>query len=118
MPPKMPGRYWKLSPSGPRPRPTNSWFRKRARDRRALAVSSAAGWSTHRLLRMRYRVEYALAWLVIKTLGWLPRPLARAAGIAIGQLVYVLHVKLRRVGMRNLALAFPEKSHHERAKIL
>jgi KDO2-lipid IV(A) lauroyltransferase len=67
---------------------------------------------------MRYRVEYALAWLIIKILGLLPRPLARAVGIFIGQLVYVLHVKLRRVGMRNLQLAFPEKTRHERARIL
>lgn len=67
---------------------------------------------------MRYRLEYVLAWLVIRTLGILPRPLARAAGIAIGQAVYLLHSKLRRVGMRNLELAFPEKPKHERRKIL
>jgi KDO2-lipid IV(A) lauroyltransferase len=32
--------------------------------------------------------------------------------------VYLLHVRLRHVGMRNLALAFPEKSKAERAHIL
>jgi KDO2-lipid IV(A) lauroyltransferase len=32
--------------------------------------------------------------------------------------VYRLHVRLRQVGMRNLALAFPEKSAAERARIL
>src|SRR5207302_8445471 len=67
---------------------------------------------------MRYRLEYALAWLMIRTLGALPRPLARAAGIALGQAVYLLHSKLRRVGMRNLQLAFPEKDRHERRIIL
>src|SRR6202451_491584 len=67
---------------------------------------------------MRQRLEYALAWLIIKFIGALPRPLARAAGIALGWTVYVLHVRLRRVGMHNLAMAFPEKSHHQRAKIL
>ena len=67
---------------------------------------------------MRQRLEYALAWLFVKPLGALPRPLARAAGIALGWLVYCLHVRLRRVGMRNLALAFPEKSRAERARIL
>ena len=36
-----------------------------------------------RLPLMRQRLEYALAWLVIKTLGVLPRPLARAAAILI-----------------------------------
>ena len=44
--------------------------------------------------------------------------MARAAGIGLGQLVYFLHAKLRRVGMRNLQLAFPEKSAPERRRIL
>lgn len=67
---------------------------------------------------MRQRLEYALAWLIIKTLGGLPRPLARAAAIALSWTIYLLHVRLRRVGMRNLALAFPEKTRRERARIL
>lgn len=67
---------------------------------------------------MRYRLEYALAWVLIKFVGALPRPLARSAGISIAWLVYLLHGKLRRVGMRNLELAFPEKSRRERKKIL
>jgi Kdo2-lipid IVA lauroyltransferase/acyltransferase len=67
---------------------------------------------------MRNRLEYALAWCVVKTIGAFPRPLARAVGIALGQTVYLLHAKLRRVGMRNLALAFPEKSAGERRKIV
>jgi len=64
---------------------------------------------------MRQRLEYALAWLIIKFIGALPRPLARAAGIGLGWIVYVLHVRLRRVGMHNLAMAFPDKSRHQRA---
>jgi Kdo2-lipid IVA lauroyltransferase/acyltransferase len=67
---------------------------------------------------MRYRVEYGLAWLVLRGLGALPRPLARAGGIALAWMVYLLHAKLRRVGMRNLELAFPEKTKRERRKIL
>ena len=67
---------------------------------------------------MGQRLEYALAWLLIKFIGALPRPLARTAGITLAWIVYVLHVRLRRVGMRNLALAFPEKSRRERARIL
>jgi KDO2-lipid IV(A) lauroyltransferase len=67
---------------------------------------------------MRTRLEYALALCVVKTIGALPRPLARAVGIALGQAIYLLHGKLRRVGMRNLALAFPEKSASERRKIV
>lgn len=64
------------------------------------------------------RIEYALAWCVVKTIGALPRPLARAVGIALGQTICLLHGKLRRVGMRNLALAFPKKSVGERRKIV
>jgi Kdo2-lipid IVA lauroyltransferase/acyltransferase len=67
---------------------------------------------------MRQRLEYALAWLIIKILGGLPRPLARAAAIALSWTIYLLHVRLRRVGMRNLALAFPEKTWRDRARIL
>jgi len=67
---------------------------------------------------MRQRLEYALVWLIIKGIGLLPRPLARAKGIAIAWTVYLIHVRLRRVGMRNLAMAFPTKSHRERARIL
>ncbi|MHB8215638.1 MAG: lysophospholipid acyltransferase family protein [Candidatus Sulfotelmatobacter sp.] len=67
---------------------------------------------------MRQRLEYAAAWPFIKILGILPRPLARATGIALAWVVYLLHVRLRQVGMRNLALAFPEKTEAERARIL
>jgi KDO2-lipid IV(A) lauroyltransferase len=67
---------------------------------------------------MRQRLEYAAAWPFVKILSALPRPLARAFGISIAWVVYVLHVRLRRVGMRNLALAFPEKSAAERRRIL
>src|ERR1700732_216347 len=70
------------------------------------------------LREMRQRLEYALVWLIVKTIGVLPRPLARAAGIALAWTVYVLHVRLRSVGMRNLELALPEKSHRERTAIL
>jgi len=67
---------------------------------------------------MWQRLEYVPAWTIIKILGILPRPLARAAAIALAQLIYLLHFRLRHVGMRNLALAFPEKSKRERARIL
>jgi len=67
---------------------------------------------------MRYRLEYALIWWVVKGLGGLPRPLARAIGIGVGQLVYLLHGKLRRVGGKNLAMAFPDMPEAERRRIL
>ncbi len=67
---------------------------------------------------MRQRLEYAAAWLFIKLLEILPRPLARTVGIGFSQIVYLFHVRLRRVGMRNLAMVFPEKTEADRARIL
>jgi len=69
-------------------------------------------------LPLRYRIEYALAWVLLKFIGALPRSLARAAGISLAWMIYLLHRKLRHVGMRNLGLAFPEKGRWARAKIL
>ena len=59
---------------------------------------------------MRRKLEYAAAWPFIKILGTLPRPLSRAFAIGLAQVVYRLHFRLREVGMRNLAMVFPEKS--------
>jgi KDO2-lipid IV(A) lauroyltransferase len=70
------------------------------------------------LQNLRQKLEYAPVWLIVKTIGALPRWLARAIGISIAWAVYLLHVRLRHVGMRNLALAFPEKTRRERARIL
>ncbi|HKI26775.1 MAG TPA: lysophospholipid acyltransferase family protein [Candidatus Sulfotelmatobacter sp.] len=67
---------------------------------------------------MRRKLEYAAAWPFIKILGILPRRLSRAFAVGIALAVYLLHVRLRRVGMRNLALAFPDKSEAERKRIL
>ena len=67
---------------------------------------------------MRERLEYWIVWLWVKTIGLLPRPLARAKGICLGLLVYLLYGRLRRVGMRNLTLAFPEMEQRKRRRIL
>ena len=67
---------------------------------------------------MRHRLEYALAWVLVRGIGSLPRPMARAVAITLAWLIYLLHRRLRRVGMRNLELAFPEKSPSQRRKIL
>jgi Kdo2-lipid IVA lauroyltransferase/acyltransferase len=67
---------------------------------------------------MRRKLEYAAAWPFLKIMGILPRPLSRAFAIAVSQLVYLLHFRLREVGMRNLAMVFPEKSLTERRRIL
>jgi KDO2-lipid IV(A) lauroyltransferase len=48
----------------------------------------------------------------------MPRWLSRAFAIGLAQVVYLLHFRLRQVGMRNLAMVFPEKSEAERTRIL
>jgi len=67
---------------------------------------------------MRRKLEYAAAWPFIKLLGLMPRPLARAFAVGLAQIVYLLHFRLRQVGMRNLEMVFPEKSVAERRRIL
>jgi Kdo2-lipid IVA lauroyltransferase/acyltransferase len=67
---------------------------------------------------MRRKLEYAAAWPFIKVLGTLPRPLSRAFAIGLAQVAYLLHFRLRQVGMRNLVMVFPEKSEAERKGIL
>jgi len=67
---------------------------------------------------MRHRLEYALVWPVVKILGALPRPLARALGRLLAGAVYHLHGRLRKVGLRNLEIAYPEMAAAERRKIV
>lgn len=67
---------------------------------------------------MRHCLEYAPVWLLVRILGVLPRPLARAAGIAIAHTVRLLHPRLSRVGMRNLRLAFPDMPDGERRRLV
>ena len=67
---------------------------------------------------MRHKLEFAPAWLLMRMIGALPRPLARAAGISMGLVVYLVHPRLRSVGMRNLQIAFPEKSASWRRAIV
>jgi KDO2-lipid IV(A) lauroyltransferase len=67
---------------------------------------------------MRYRLEYAPVWLLVRTLALAPASVARAIGIMLGRMVCLLHGRLRRVGMRNLQLAFPQMPASERRRIL
>jgi KDO2-lipid IV(A) lauroyltransferase len=66
---------------------------------------------------MRHRLEYAPVWLLVRIIGVLPRPLARAAGISLAHTVRLLHRRLGDVAMRNLQLAFPEMPESERKRI-
>lgn len=67
---------------------------------------------------MRHRLEYVPVWLIVRCLGALPRPLTRALAMTLARFVYIAHPRFRRVGLRNLEIAFPEKSGRERRRIL
>lgn len=67
---------------------------------------------------MRENLEYALVWFFLRALGVLPRPLSRAAGITLGVCAYIIMGRLRRVGMRNLQIAFPDMPPAQRRKII
>ena len=60
------------------------------------------------MLAMREWVEYVAAWTGLKTLGLLPRPMARGVGAAFAMAAYRLRPPLRRAAMLNLRLAFPD----------
>jgi KDO2-lipid IV(A) lauroyltransferase len=62
--------------------------------------------------------EYAAARAILSGLGALPRPWAVAAGRGLGRVAYALAGGLRRTGLRNLELAFPELGAEERERLL
>jgi KDO2-lipid IV(A) lauroyltransferase len=67
---------------------------------------------------MRDRLEYWLVVAVARSLGWMPRRLARLLADALTWSMYRALSRLRRVGRRNLELALPELSAAERERIL
>ena len=67
---------------------------------------------------LREWLEYLGLRLIVASLKWLPRPVSRAAGGAIGALAWHLIGRLRRIGLRNLALAYPDMPEPERTRIL
>jgi KDO2-lipid IV(A) lauroyltransferase len=66
----------------------------------------------------RQVIEFALAWTFIHALRILPRRLSRGAGVVIAAVAYILLGRLRRVGLRNLELAFPKMPAEEQERIL
>jgi len=59
-----------------------------------------------------------VVWLFVHVLRVLPRGLARVVGARIGALAFRVLGRLRRVGLRNLEMAFPEKGVAERERLL
>ncbi len=63
-------------------------------------------------------LEYAAVRSLLGGLGLLPRGAAVAVGRGLGLLAYALAGGLRRTGLRNLELAFPEMPFEERRRVL
>src|SRR5271154_1150580 len=67
---------------------------------------------------MRESLEYAAAWIGLKSLGLLPRPLARFVGSAFAFVAYALRPRLRSAAMFNLRLAFPDWTDAQRKRTI
>src|ERR1700738_4101739 len=62
--------------------------------------------------------EFAVVWVFVHGLRWLPRRWARAIGAAIAALAFHLLGRLRKTGVRNLQLAYPGLSAQEQMVLL
>jgi len=67
---------------------------------------------------VRDRIEYVLLRAVMGLLAALPIVVALRIGELVALIAYAVDVPHRRIGMRNLGIAFPEKSLAERRRIL
>ena len=76
------------------------------------------GAKVERPVTVRARVEYAAVRAIAAVVAALPLGLAVRVGAAAGTLVYLIAWRHRRNGMRNLAIAFPERPLAERRRIL
>ncbi|HEX5282926.1 MAG TPA: hypothetical protein VFW30_02315, partial [Bryocella sp.] len=81
-------------------------------------MTTAAKPQPARRASLREWLEYIALRLIVATLKWLPRSISRASGAAIGALAWHLVGRLRRIGLRNLSLAFPDMPAPERERIL
>ena len=63
-------------------------------------------------------LEYAAAWVALKSLGLLPRRVARAVGAWLAALGYFLRPPLRRAAISNLRVAFPEWGDAQRLRTI
>ena len=67
---------------------------------------------------MREALEYALVRMLLSGFAVLPRPLAWRVGAAVGWFAWLAVPKLRRTGLRNLEIAFPQMPAAERERLL
>ena len=67
---------------------------------------------------MRKRLEYGLAWGVLKFLGLLPRPVARWTAARLAALLFPLRPVWRRTALFNLRLAFPDWQDRKQRRVV
>jgi len=67
---------------------------------------------------MKEWLQYAAAWLLIKTLGVLPRPVARGVAALGARILLLALPKLRKTAECNLRLAFPQWTAEQRRSTL
>lgn len=67
---------------------------------------------------MREALEYAFVWTLLNGFAVLPRRAAWRAGAWVGGAAWLLLPNLRRTGLRNLEIAFPEMPAAERERLL
>ena len=68
-------------------------------------------------MALRWWIEYAAALAVVKSLEYAPRSVAYGLARFYTGLLDLAVPRLRRVAMRNLTLALPEKTHTEHRQI-
>jgi KDO2-lipid IV(A) lauroyltransferase len=67
---------------------------------------------------VRERLEYAAVWLLLKTIGALPRPVARFTGACTAALLFWMRPGLRAAAAENLTLAFPDWTPKQRRAVI
>ncbi|MEO8602465.1 MAG: lysophospholipid acyltransferase family protein [bacterium] len=80
--------------------------------------TSAAATAAEPQARRLDRVELWIVRAALAAFGWLPRRLALRVGALIGDQFYLLDRPHRRLALRNLAIAFPDKTVTEHRAIL
>jgi KDO2-lipid IV(A) lauroyltransferase len=83
-----------------------------------MLLENATHHRAGRNITFRQRLEDWALRSMVRCVGILPRRAARAFGAGIGKFLWMMLSRLRQVGLRNLELAFPEKTAAECETIL
>jgi Kdo2-lipid IVA lauroyltransferase/acyltransferase len=67
---------------------------------------------------LRNWLEFLPAYILLKSLGTLPRNSAITVSQCVARVIYRVHKRLRRTGLRNLEMALPELSGQKHREIL